>query len=180
MPTHETIELACIAVTAVALVTQTIILLVIALGASKAIKSLKNDLDDMRGTVMPTVHNVRDLVERLSPKVERMITDASEITAGFRRQAVAVEEVGGEVLAKVRKETGRLDTMFSSTLDAVDKASNYVTHAVSKPIRQISGLLASLKAIVESLTAPETAYKKPAVYSDSTHDDLREDKDMFV
>ena len=176
MPTHETIELACIAVTAVALVTQTIILLVIALGANKAIKSLKEDIDDMRASVMPTVHNVRDLVDRLSPKVEQTITDVSEITAGLRRQAVAVEEVGGEVLARVRKETGRLDQMFSGTLDAVDKASNFVTHAVSKPIRQISGILASLKAIVESLSTPDTTYKKPSGYSDSIHDD----KDMFV
>jgi methyl-accepting chemotaxis protein len=176
MPTHETIELACIAVTALALVTQTIILLAIALGASKSIKALKEEIEDMRASIMPTVHNVRDLVDRLSPKVEQTVTDISEFASGLRKQAEEVQVVAGEVLARVRTETGRIDNMFSGTLDAVDKASNFVTQAVSKPIRQISGILASLKAIIESLSTAEPPYRGPSGYKDSTHND----KDMFI
>jgi hypothetical protein len=175
MPTHETIELACIAIAALALVTQTIILLGLALGASKSIKAIKEQLEEMRATVMPVVHNARDIVERLSPKVEQTVTDLSVVAAVLRKQTAEMQEVVGDVLARVRKETGRIDMMFSETLDAVDKASAFVTQAVAKPIRQISGILASAKAVIESLSTHEPVYPKPAI-----HDDIHDDKDMFV
>jgi phage-related protein len=173
MPTHEMIELACIAVTAIALVTQTIVLIAFTMGASKAIKALKEEIEEMRTSIMPTVHTVRELVERLSPKVEQTVTDLSAFASGLRKQAAEVEEVASEVLARVRKETGRIDNMFSGTLDAVDKASNYVTHAVSKPIKQISGILASVKAVIEALSKPE-------VHSNYRRASVSDEKDMFV
>jgi len=171
MQTHETIELACIAITALALVTQTIVLIAIALGAGKSIKSLRDELEDMRATVMPVVHNVHDLVEKLGPKVEQTVTDVSVIAAALRKQTTDMQVVATEVLARVRKESGRVDSMFSNALDAVDKAGTFLTQAVSKPIRQISGILASAKAIIESLGTPEPVYPKPAMH---------DDKDMFV
>jgi len=61
--------------------------------------------------------------------------------------------------------------MFSSTLDAVDKAAGFVTSTVAKPVRQIAGLLAGLKAVAESLRASDPAYREPT---------LRNDKDLFV
>jgi len=61
--------------------------------------------------------------------------------------------------------------MFTGTMDAVDKASTFVAETVSKPIRQVSGLLAALKAIVESLRSSDSAYREPS---------LHDDKDMFV
>jgi hypothetical protein len=36
----------------------------------------------------------------------------------------------------------------------VDRAGGYVTEAVSKPMRQISGVLGTLKSIIESLSGP--------------------------
>ena len=95
----------------------------------------------------------------------------SEIARSVRAQAVEFESVTIEVLDRVRKETGRIDTMFANTLDAVDKAGDYVTRAVSKPMRQISGVLASIKAIVESLSTPQ-----PPVRGNNIH----RDEDMFV
>ncbi len=61
--------------------------------------------------------------------------------------------------------------MFTGVLDGVDRAGAYVADAVSKPVRQISGLLASLKAIVESLRNSSSAHRE-------TH--VPNDKDMFV
>lgn len=171
MQSHETIELAFVVLAALALLTQTFILLAMYFGITKGIRSLKEEIDDIRSTVMPTVHDTLRLVERLSPKVESTMTDFAELTHGLRIQAAEFEVVASEVLQRVRKETGRIDGMFSSTLDAVDKASFYVTKAVSKPVRQISGLLASLKAIIESLGNSDQGYRQPVVH---------DDKDQFV
>jgi hypothetical protein len=44
--------------------------------------------------------------------------------------------------------------MFTTVLDAVDRAGGFVAETVSRPIRQVSGMLSSIKAIIESLRTP--------------------------
>jgi hypothetical protein len=168
---HETIELACIALGALALVMQAIALLSIAIGISKSTKQMKEQVEEMRSAVMPIVDTTRELLVRLTPKVESTVTDVSEMAHKLRAQLAEVEVAVNEILVRVQKQTSRLDTMFSGTLDAVDKASVFVAETVSKPVRQLSGLLAALKAIVESLQASDSAHREPNPHND---------KDMFV
>jgi len=179
---HDMIELAFVAVAALALLVQTIILLAIYSGMSKAVKSLKQDFEDLKSSVMPTAEKTRDLVEksrtlvdRVSPKLESTVTDLSELAHLLRTQVTDVEAAVEQILERVRQQSNRIDGMFSGTLDAVDKASGFVTHAVSKPVRQLSGLLAALKAIVESLRASDPSYH-------GVHDErgIQDDKDMFI
>jgi hypothetical protein len=168
---HETIEVACIALGALALLMQSIVLLAIYFGVRKSSQSLKEEIEDIRSSVMPVVHTSRALLDRLSPKVEQTVTDLSVLSHSLRVQAEDMEGAVGEILERVRKETGRVDAMFSNTLDAVDKASEFVTQAVGKPVRQLSGILASFKAIIESLRSSDPSFREPVIH---------DDKDMFV
>jgi uncharacterized protein YoxC len=175
---HDTIELACIGLGALALLIQSVVLLAIFLGMGKATKKIQEEIEDIRSSVMPVLKDTRELVDsareflvRVSPKVESTVADVSEVTRILRAQATDVEVTVEEVLERVRKQAGRIDTMFTGTLDAVDKASAFVTETVSKPVRQLSGVLASVKAIVESLSSTSSKFHQPSVH---------DDKDMFV
>jgi uncharacterized protein YoxC len=179
---HETIELACIALGALALLIQSIVLLAIFLGMGKATKKMQEEIEDIRSSVMPVVKDTKELVEnaralfiRLSPKVESTVTDVAELTRSFRAQAADVEVSIEEILGKARKQAGRIDSMVSGTLDAVDNAAAFVTETVSKPVRQLSGVLAGIKAAVESLSAPNSP-PNSRIHEPRVHDD----KDMFV
>jgi uncharacterized protein YoxC len=171
MQEHESIELAFVVIAALALLSQTVILVAVFLAVKKGVGSLKEEVDEIRSSVMPVMQKTRDLVDRLSPSVEQGVTDLASMARVLRAQAEAVEETLAEVLERVRNETSRIDAMFSGTLDAVDKAGAYVTEVVSKPVRQVSGILASIKAIIESLTSPNQGYREPVIH---------DDKDMFV
>ena len=171
MQNHEILELAFVVVAALALVLQTSILFALYLGASKSAKSMKVEIEEMRLNIMPTVERTRDLIERISPKVEQTLTDVAEITRSVRAQAVEIESVTKDVVERVRKETGRIDSMFANTLDAVDKAGDFVSRAVSTPVRQLSGILAGIKAVVESLSTP---------YPPAQGNNAHHDNDMFV
>src|SRR5271165_6615028 len=138
---------------------------------------MQEEIEDIRSSVMPVVKDTRELVEssralfiRLSPKVESTVTDVAELTRRVRVQAADVELSVEEILGKVRKQAGRIDSMFSGTLDAVDKATAFVTDAVGKPVRQLSGVLAGIKAAVEALSVPNSKIHEPSVH---------DDKDMF-
>ena len=175
---HDTIELAFVALGAVALAVQTAILLAIFIGVTRAAKSIKEEIDEMKTTVMPVVASTREMVEttrgmvtRLTPKLESAVTDLSEVARSLRTQTEDVQVSVEQLLERVRKQSGRIDTMFSSTLDAVDKASTFVASTVAKPVRQLAGMLAGLKAVVESLRSSDPAYREPT---------LHDDKDMFV
>jgi uncharacterized protein YoxC len=175
---HEMIELACVGVGALALLMQAIILLAIYLGMRKATKSLKEEIEDVRSSVMPVVNETRELLTRLSrltPKLESTVTDAAELTRSLRAQAADVQVSVEDILERVRKQTSRVDGMFSGTLDTVERASVYVNETIAKPVRQISALLAGLKAIIESLRSAQ-----PSTNSVYRERGLQDDTDMFV
>jgi methyl-accepting chemotaxis protein len=164
---NETIELVCIAVTALAVLLQGIVLLFIYLALRKAIGSLRGEVEDLRSSLMPMVDNTRELIDnsralvettrrlfaRLAPKAEATASDVARVARGLREQTEELESTTQEVLARVRFQTSRMNAMTTSGLDAVDRAGSFVAETVGKPVRQLSGFLAAAKAIVESLRA---------------------------
>jgi ABC-type transporter Mla subunit MlaD len=182
---NENIQLACIALIALCVLVQTIFLLAMSFGVKKGLSALKEEVDDMKSSVMPTVEKARLLIDdangfvseanafvsRVSPKVESTAADFAAFASTLRTQAAEVKVAVGEILVKVDKQGTRIDNMFSGTLDAVDKASSFVTQTVGKPVRQLSGLVAGVKAAVESLRTNGHPVREHG------HPD---DKDMFV
>jgi hypothetical protein len=170
---NDTILLAFVGVTALAFVLQTIILLAIFATVRKAARVVKEETEDLRSSMMPIIYNSRDLYARLAPKIEQTVEDLSVIAHGLRVQTAEVQSSALEVMEKLRRQTTRLDQMFTTVLDAVDRAGGFVAETVSRPIRQISGMLASIKAIIESLRTPVETEHAPA-------DRPAGSKDMFV
>jgi uncharacterized protein YoxC len=182
---NETIQLACIALIALGVLVQTILLTALFFGVGKGLIALKEEIEDLKSSMLPKVEKTQALlekasqlveksngfVERVGPKIEATATDVAALVSGIRNQAAEVEAALSEVLRKVEKQSARLDTMFSGTLDAVDKAGAYVTHTVAKPVRQFSGLVAGFKAAVESLRYNNHPTRESAI---------RDDKDMFI
>jgi methyl-accepting chemotaxis protein len=137
---------------------QAVIMLAMFLTVRKAARSIREQAEELRSSVMPIIYNSRELITRLSPKFEAAAADLAgaandlaELSHSLRVQTADIESAVAGIVDKVDRQSSRLDAMFSSTLDAVDRAGGFVAQAISRPVRQISGVLASAKAIVESL-----------------------------
>lgn len=152
---NQTVLLAIVAVTALAMLLQTIFLLAILVSVRKTARSLKEEAEDLRSSVMPLVYNTRDLFARLAPKVEAAVTDVAGMARGLREQTAELESAINEVVERVRRQASRVDAMATGVLDSVDRAGSFVVDAVSGPVRQLNALLAAAKAVVESLRASE-------------------------
>lgn len=174
---NDTILLAFVGVTALAILLQTIILLATFLAVRKAAKAVMDEVEDLRSSMMPVIYNSRDLFTRLAPKIEATVDDLSAIAHGLRVQTAEVQSTAIEIVDKLRRQTSRLDLMFTTVLDAVDRAGGFVAETVSRPIRQISGLLASMRAIIESLRTPVAVEPRPG---HPAADRPAGDRDMFV
>jgi ABC-type transporter Mla subunit MlaD len=151
---HETIELVLIAVTAAAVLLQAFVLLAMYLVIKKSSSAITEQIEEIKASITPFVDNAKGFLERVGPKVEGSAADIADVTRRLRVQAAEVEASAAEIREFVRKQTTRIDEMLSGLLDSVDRASNYVVDIVSGPVRQVSGVLASIRAIVESLRRP--------------------------
>jgi uncharacterized protein YoxC len=154
---NQTIQLLIIAVVALAVVLQAIVLLAIYLSIKKAARSLHDELEEVRTSVMPLVNISRDFFVRIAPNVEAATADVAELVHGLQTRTAALESSAAEILERLQRQTARLDTMLTGVLDTIERIGGFVAEAVTKPMRQLSVLLASAKAIIESLrdSAPE-------------------------
>ena len=171
---NQTIQLVLVAVVVLVMLVQTIMLLAVFFVIRKAVRSMREDLEDLRSSVAPIIYNTRELLTRLTPKIEETTSDLAVLAHSLRMQAADVRSAADEIIERVRRQASRLDTMLSNVLDAVERASVFMADAVAKPMRQISAILASAKAVVESLRTVDPA----AARSQSSR--APGDNDMFV
>ena len=169
---NQTILLAFAVVTGLAVLLQTFILLAISITMRKAAGSIQKEIGDLRSSLMPVIYDTREILAssrdtllgaqefvasaqvfltRISPKVEAVACDLVEITHGLRAQTTQMQSSMTEILEQVRKQSGRMDHMVTGVLDTADRAGGFVTDVVSRPMRQISSILAVAKAVIESL-----------------------------
>ena len=152
-----TIQLVLVALVALAMVIQAIVLLAALSAVRKLAKSISEEIEDLRSSVMPVIENTRDLIARIGPKIEATTSDLAVLTRALRDQTADVQAAADEIIARTRRQASRIDTMLSNVLDAVDRASAFMADTVSKPMRQLSAFLASAKAVVESLRSADGA-----------------------
>jgi methyl-accepting chemotaxis protein len=174
---NQTILLAFAVVTGLAVLLQTFILLAISITMRKAASSIRKEIGSLRTSLMPVIYDTQELLAssrdtlvsaqefvanaqgfltRVSPKVEAAASDLAEITKGLKAQTAQMQSSVTEIVENVRKQSNRVDHMVSGVLDTADRAGGFVTDVVSKPMRQISGVLAFVKAIIESLRGSGT------------------------
>ncbi|MGA2570063.1 MAG: hypothetical protein ABSF23_06050 [Terracidiphilus sp.] len=167
---NETIELALIALVALAMLTQAIVLLAAFVALRKAARAIDEKVEDIRSSVMPLVDKTRELLTALTPKIQQTTEDLGALAHSLRVQTGDVRFAANEIIARVRTQTGRIDALLTSVLDAVERAGGFMTDAVAKPMRQLSAILASVKAAVEALRTIDAA----------PPDDTRGGTDLFI
>jgi methyl-accepting chemotaxis protein len=160
-------------VAALALLLQAVVLLAIYFGIRKAISTLREDFEDVRTSVTPFVKDAHEVFTRVAPKIEKTTEDVAVLTHSLRTQSEDLKAASAEIIEKARRQATRIDSMTTHVLDAADRAGTFVNDAVSKPMRQLSGILASIKAVVESLRTPEPAARTRANHKPG-------DPEMFV
>jgi septal ring factor EnvC (AmiA/AmiB activator) len=170
---NQTIQLVLIALVALAMLVQAFVLLAAFIAMRKAARSIDDKLEAFRSSVTPLIDNTRALVARLTPRIEETADDLAALTHSLRVQAADIQFAANEIVARARIQATRLDGILTHVLDTLQRTGNFVTDAVSKPVRQFSAILASVKAVVESLRTGAPAPRSQA-NREST------DQDMFV
>jgi methyl-accepting chemotaxis protein len=136
---------------ALALLVQAFVLVSILFGLRKTASSLQKQLDEIRSSVTPFYKDARDIFVRVAPRIEQTTTDLAELAHTLRTQSDDVKAVTAGIIESTRRQAARIDDMATTVLDAADRAVSFTTETVAKPMRQVSGVLAAVKAVVDVL-----------------------------
>jgi uncharacterized protein YoxC len=159
-----------VGLTAVALFGQFIVMLSAYFLVRKNIKTVQEEVSDLRSTVMPILSRSKEMLEKVAPKVESVAADVADMAQSAREQTAHIRFTADEVLARVYRQTSRVDNMITNVADGVEHASTVVADSVTKPVRQVSAILAAAKAFLGVLATGRRPDRHEVVT----------DQDMFV
>jgi hypothetical protein len=193
----ETILTVMVGITALAVLMQACVLLAMFVAVRKAITLGKEQADEFRSSVVPVLHtskevlattnealvSVKAVIARLEPKLDAAATDLADMAQAIHAQTTRLQASVDEIAGRVRQQAVRVDGMTTSVLNQVDRAGGLLTEAVNVPMRQVSGVIAAAKAIVEALRAPVPP--RPRRSPTPTHPESQatrtvDEKDLFV
>jgi uncharacterized protein YoxC len=158
MPNTEMILTILVAVIAVAALVQLIILFVLFLAARKSMKLAGEYAEDLRDKVVPMIEHSkallqtsRQLITKLEPRLEAAATDIAELAHTANSESKKMSQSADEIAERVRRQAARVDGMTTEALDRLDRLGHVLDHVVTVPVRQVSGVVAAARAIIESL-----------------------------
>lgn len=152
----QTLLLAFVAFTGVAVLMQALVLLGIFISLTKAAKAALEVTEDMRATVVPLVQSTRELIERVTPQLLAASQNMLDLTEGIRAETSAIRENASDILERVHRQTVRLDRILSAGFDSVERASTAIESAVLRPVRQANTILNAARAMVNAYRAPRS------------------------
>jgi hypothetical protein len=139
-----------IAVTMAAVVIQAGILVAMYLAMRKSAARMEALATEVKTKVLPTAETAHSMLIELRPKVETLVTNASEASTMVRGQMERLDATVGDMIDRARLQVIRADEMLSRTLDKVEETTEAVHKTVVSPVRQLSGLAHGLSVGLEA------------------------------
>lgn len=147
-----------VAVIAVAGLFQLIILFVMFLAMRKGMKLAGEYATDMQSHIVPILEHskslikvTRELIVKLEPKLDSTATDVANIAHIANAEAMKMQVSADEITYRIRRQAERVDGLTTEALNTAEYVGQFVNHAVSVPLRQISGVVAAARAIFGTL-----------------------------
>jgi hypothetical protein len=156
-PEAQIVLLVIAGLVAIALLLQGFALLAIFFGVRKTAKTIREQLDEVRLSVVPVCKDAHQVFSRVAPRIEQTTADLAAVAHILRTQSDDVKAVTAEIIKSTRRQAARVDATATTVLDAADRAVNFTSEVVVKPMRQLSGVLAAVKAVVDVLRSPNGA-----------------------
>jgi len=140
-----------IAVTAVAVFLQAMLLLAMFLTLRKTSARLESLASQVQTNVMPVVRETSALLSGSREKIEGVVADISATTTMVRGQVQRIDATLTDFVDRARLQVIRADEVVGRTLDRVDEVSEAVHHKVISPVRQLSGIVSGLTVGFDAL-----------------------------
>lgn len=93
-------------------------------------------------------------VSRTARRLEQAIADLQTDVRPLIARAQVVTEDAGRIAALVARQVERADALLADVGARLDEVVALVETAIVRPVREVVGVLAALRAVVEALRSP--------------------------
>ena len=162
MPTIDYILIVIAAILGLAVLIQIIVLTAAGMAALKAIKAAREFADEAR----PMIGHARDLMQtskqllaRVEPKLDAAAGDLAEIMRTAREETERISASAEEITERIRRQAERMEGLSNDAINGVERAGHVLNQAVNTPFRQVSGVLAAARAVLNSLRSSRGAQR---------------------
>jgi methyl-accepting chemotaxis protein len=154
-----------------------LIMAVVMIVLFRLVSRLQARLDNVADRTEPVVDSIRYLINENSLKIADIVTSAQQ-TAGNTRdisviakdQAYRFAEVGRDITDRAKAQVARVDAAVDQTVEQVQHLSDDVKAAVRKPVVEVSGVMAGIRAGVSAWQRG----RRPSVNR------VTQDEEMFI
>lgn len=134
-----------VAVTALAVVLQMAILLLLYLQFRRTAEQMARIARDLQSRVSPILMRLQYLVEDAQPRIVGMMTDVSDIVRTARGQAQRADRVFTESMDRLRLQLLHADRILTGVLEAIDDAGARVRRTLWEPVHQVSAFVKGVR-----------------------------------
>jgi F0F1-type ATP synthase membrane subunit b/b' len=119
----------------------------------------------------PILTTTRQILEENKPRIAEVSVEAVEIAKSARVQAERIGDLLADSAERAKARLAQIDRTVDETVEQVEQVSGAVKSVVMKPVKEVNGLMAGVKAAVSTLAAGS---RRPSV------DHVTQDEEMFI
>ena len=163
---------AFIVIAAVAIVTQTLILAMMALQMKTAIERFNRIATDLQSKIDPILVRTSRILEDSEDRIASIMGDAAEITRVARGSAQKIDRVFTEAVERLRIQVIRADQILTGTLEVIEDTGTRFRKTLWEPVQQASAILRGLKVGLDFLRGQNRR--------SSQSESARQDEELFI
>lgn len=141
---------------------------------TKKLEAAINPLVPKVETLIPQVESLvvktNSTVEQSGKQIAEITSKANEILDSTKRQMATVEDFVGDATARAKVQLERVELVLDDTLSRAHETVAVVHDGIMRPLREVSGIAAGLRAALGSLSRGN----RPTV------DRATSDEEMFI
>jgi hypothetical protein len=163
---HDTLLVIAVSLAALGLVVQALA----ALGMYRNIRRLREQVEPLVPEVREAIASARQTLASTQQRVEDLSAKTSQLLDSASRQLREFDAVRVEITERFRVQSERLELVADDAMSRFQEISTALHSGVMKPVREVSGLLAGVRAAFQTFLSG----RRPAV------DRATQDEEMFI
>lgn len=153
-------------VSAIALVSQAVAVF----GAYRVVRKLQTDIAPLVPEVRQTLTQAKETLASSKEKIEALSVKAHAALDATNRQLAAFDTARHDVTLRVQSQMERMELVLDDSLSRVQDVVTTLHRGVLKPVREVTGIAAGIKAAFQAFSRAG----RPSV-AQATHDE-----EMFI
>lgn len=135
-----------VAVTAIAVVVQVVILAALAISLRKTSERLGRIAEDVHQKLDPVLVRLKALADDTQPRLTAIVANVAEMTELARGQAYKMDRVLGEAVDRLRAQVVRADQIVTGAMTAVEGAGVQFKRTLWGPVTQAAAVIQGIRA----------------------------------